>query len=93
MASGAIVSEDLAKKFATEKDSPYEKWVRGEGLDIVSAHYIANLRHGRASSPGRAAAARACSSTTKLRAPRTIATSAKSRPAASSPPSASSSTR
>ena len=30
MASGAIVSEDLAKKFATEKDSPYEKWVRGK---------------------------------------------------------------
>ena len=45
MASGAIVSEDLAKKFATEKDSPYEKWVRGEGLDIISAHYVANLRH------------------------------------------------
>jgi len=37
------VSEDLAKKFATEKDSPYTRWVRKEGLDIVSAHYIPNL--------------------------------------------------
>jgi oxalate decarboxylase/phosphoglucose isomerase-like protein (cupin superfamily) len=39
----AIVSEELAKKFATEKDSPYTRWVRNEGLEIISAHYIANL--------------------------------------------------
>ena len=45
MAGGAIVSEDLAKKFSTEKDSPYEKWVRDQGLDIISAFYVRNLRH------------------------------------------------
>lgn len=43
MAKDAIVSEDLAKKFTTEKDSPYTRWVRKEGLDIISAHYIPNL--------------------------------------------------
>src|SRR6476660_2478013 len=41
---GVMVSEDLAQKFKTEKDSPYLRWVRGEGLDILSAHYVRNLR-------------------------------------------------
>ncbi len=45
MTASAIVSEELAAKFATEKDSPYERWVRGEGLDIIPAHYIPNLHH------------------------------------------------
>jgi oxalate decarboxylase/phosphoglucose isomerase-like protein (cupin superfamily) len=44
MAKSAMVSEELAKKFATEKDSAYTRWVRSEGLDIISAHYVANLR-------------------------------------------------
>src|ERR671927_634426 len=44
MAKDAIVSEELAKKFATEKDTPYTRWVRDEGLDIISAHYVRNLR-------------------------------------------------
>ena len=44
MAKDAIVSEDMAKKFATEKDTPYLRWVRGEGLDIIAAHYVPNLR-------------------------------------------------
>jgi len=44
MAKNAVVSEELANKFATEKDSPYLRWVRKEGLDIISAHYVANLR-------------------------------------------------
>jgi oxalate decarboxylase/phosphoglucose isomerase-like protein (cupin superfamily) len=44
MAKDAIVSDDLAQKFATEKDTPYLRWVRDEGLDIISAHYIRNLR-------------------------------------------------
>jgi oxalate decarboxylase/phosphoglucose isomerase-like protein (cupin superfamily) len=43
MTKNAIVSEDLAKKFATEKDSPYTRWVKEEGLDIISAHYIPDL--------------------------------------------------
>src|SRR3982751_1418188 len=43
MAKDAIVSDDLASKFATEKDTPYTRWVRAEGLDIISAHYIRTL--------------------------------------------------
>lgn len=44
MAKDALVSEDMAKKFATEKETPYTRWVAKEGLDIISAHYIQNLR-------------------------------------------------
>ncbi|MEP7206504.1 MAG: cupin domain-containing protein, partial [Casimicrobiaceae bacterium] len=44
MAKDALVSEELAKKFATEKETPYTRWVRDtEGLDIISAHYVRNL--------------------------------------------------
>src|SRR3954447_11821604 len=43
VAKDAIVSDDLAKKFATEKDSPYVRWVRAEGLDIIGAHYVPDL--------------------------------------------------
>src|SRR6266478_4744446 len=43
MGKDAIVPEELAKKFSTEKDTPYLRWVRGEGLDIISAHYVRNL--------------------------------------------------
>ena len=43
MAKDALVPEELAKKFATEKDSPYVRWVRDEGLDIISAHYVPDL--------------------------------------------------
>ncbi len=39
-----MVSSDLAEKFETEKDSPYLRWVRSQGLDIISAHYVPNLR-------------------------------------------------
>src|SRR5215217_4734914 len=44
MAKDAIVSDELAKKFATEKDTPYTRWVRNERLEIISAHYVRNLR-------------------------------------------------
>ena len=43
MAKNAIVSEELAKKFATEKETPYTRWVRSEGLDIIPALYVPNL--------------------------------------------------
>ncbi len=43
MAKDALVSDEMAKKFASEKDTPYEKWVRSEGLDIISAHYVPSL--------------------------------------------------
>jgi len=38
------VSDDLAKKFSTEKDTPYLRWVREEGLEVISAQYVRNLR-------------------------------------------------
>src|ERR1700757_3037401 len=44
MAKDAIVSQELADKFKTEKDSPYLRFVRSEGLDIISAQYVPNLR-------------------------------------------------
>ena len=43
MAKDAVVSDELAKKFSTEKETPYLRWVRGEGLDIIGAHYVRNL--------------------------------------------------
>jgi hypothetical protein len=42
MTKEALVSEEMAKKFAIEKP-PYIRWVADEGLDIISAHYIKNL--------------------------------------------------
>ena len=39
----AIVSEEMAKKFASEKDTPYLAWIRSEGLDVVNALYVKNL--------------------------------------------------
>src|SRR6267142_673394 len=39
----ALVSEDFAKKFATEKETPYTRWVRAEGLDIISSFYVFDL--------------------------------------------------
>ena len=39
----AIVSDELASKFATEKDTPYTRWVENEGLDIIGAHYVRGL--------------------------------------------------
>ena len=43
MSKNALVSEDLAQKFATEKETPYTRWVKAEGLDIISAHYVPSL--------------------------------------------------
>ena len=44
MAKTAIVSDDLAQKFATEKSTPYERWVADEGLDIIGAQYVPDLK-------------------------------------------------
>ncbi len=44
VAKGAVVSQELANKFRTEKDSPYLRFVRNDGLDIIGAHYVQNLR-------------------------------------------------
>ena len=43
MAKDALVSEDLARKFAAEKETPYTRWVRSEGLDIISSFYVPDL--------------------------------------------------
>jgi oxalate decarboxylase/phosphoglucose isomerase-like protein (cupin superfamily) len=43
MTKYVLVSEEFAKKFATEKDTPYTRWVRDEGLDIISSFYVPNL--------------------------------------------------
>jgi len=43
MAKDALVNDALAAKFATEKDSPYTRWVAAEGLDIIAAHYVPDL--------------------------------------------------
>lgn len=43
MSKDAVVSDDLASKFAKEKDTPYTAWVRDEGLDIISGHYVPSL--------------------------------------------------
>jgi oxalate decarboxylase/phosphoglucose isomerase-like protein (cupin superfamily) len=37
-------SEELASKFATEKETPYSRWIRNQGLDVIPAHYVPNLR-------------------------------------------------
>ena len=39
----AAVSQEFAAKFATEKETPYTRWVRDEGLDIISSFYVENL--------------------------------------------------
>jgi oxalate decarboxylase/phosphoglucose isomerase-like protein (cupin superfamily) len=46
MAKNTIVSEDLAKKFTTEKDAdtPYRRWIAAEGLEVISALHVPNLR-------------------------------------------------
>ena len=44
MADTASALEDLAQKFASERDTPYLRFVRNEGLDILSAEYVPNLR-------------------------------------------------
>lgn len=43
MAKGAVASEELAGKFAAEKESPYTRWVKNEGLDILDGLYVKNL--------------------------------------------------
>jgi mannose-6-phosphate isomerase-like protein (cupin superfamily) len=39
-----VLDEGFAKKFATEKETPYTRWVAAEGLDIIGGHYVRDLR-------------------------------------------------
>src|SRR4051812_27053572 len=43
MAKDAIVSDEFAKKFAAEKETPYTRWVKSEGLDLISSTYVPSL--------------------------------------------------
>src|SRR5437667_11005799 len=43
MVRDAIVSDEFAKKFASEKETPYTRWVKSEGLDLISSTYVQNL--------------------------------------------------
>jgi oxalate decarboxylase/phosphoglucose isomerase-like protein (cupin superfamily) len=43
MAKDALVSDEMAKKFATEKETPYTRWVAKEGLDIIGSFYVPSL--------------------------------------------------
>jgi oxalate decarboxylase/phosphoglucose isomerase-like protein (cupin superfamily) len=46
MAKDTLVSEELAKKFTTEKDAdtPYRRWIAEEGLEVISALHVPDLR-------------------------------------------------
>jgi len=46
MAGDLRVADELAVKFSTEKDknTPYVRWVEAQGLDIIPAHFVPNLR-------------------------------------------------
>lgn len=39
----ALVSDEVAQKFAKEKESPYTRWVASEGLDIIDGIYVEDL--------------------------------------------------
>ncbi|TMG93100.1 MAG: cupin domain-containing protein [Betaproteobacteria bacterium] len=39
----AIVSSELATKFASEKETPYTRWVKNEGLEIISGLHVPDL--------------------------------------------------
>ena len=43
MAKDAVVSDEFAKKFAAEKETPYTRWIKSEGLDLISSTYVQNL--------------------------------------------------
>ena len=44
MTKDVIVSDDTAKKFAREKETPYTRWVKKQGLDIIDGAYVPDLR-------------------------------------------------
>ena len=92
-ARDALVSDDLAKKFASEKDTPYTRWVQAEGLDIISSFYVPDLHTVELKPWAAPRRTRSSSSTTMRRARRTTATSARFRRARSWRPSASSTRR
>ena len=43
VAGDAVGSDDLASMFAAEQDTPYARWVRAEGLEILSSCHVPDL--------------------------------------------------
>ena len=43
MTKDALVSNEIASKFAKEKATPYTRWVKAEGLDIIDGLYVPDL--------------------------------------------------
>jgi oxalate decarboxylase/phosphoglucose isomerase-like protein (cupin superfamily) len=43
MSKHALVSDDIAKKFSKEKETPYTRWVNQEGLEIIDGIYVPDL--------------------------------------------------
>lgn len=43
MNKDALVSDEIVKKFAKEVETPYTRWVKAEGLDIIDGIYVPNL--------------------------------------------------
>ena len=43
MNKDALVSNEIASKFAKEKATPYTRWVEAEGLDILNGLYVPDL--------------------------------------------------
>ena len=39
----AVVSDKLAQKFKTEKETPYTRFIASEGLEIVNGNYVPSL--------------------------------------------------
>jgi len=71
VAKDVMVSQEMAEKFKTEKDTPYLRFVRTEGLDIIRCPICSDLR--TSTQALAAPRARASMSTTKPRAPPTTA--------------------
>ena len=43
MSKHALVSDDIAKKFSKEKETPYTRWIHQEGLEILDGIYVPDL--------------------------------------------------
>ncbi|WP_439523967.1 hypothetical protein, partial [Marivita sp.] len=43
MAKDAVVSDALAEKFKSEKETPYTRFLANEGLDLVNGNYVPSL--------------------------------------------------
>jgi len=71
VAKDIVVSQEMAEKFKTEKDTPYLRFVRAKA-SISSAPNMFPICARSSSNLGRAAPARASISTTKPRAPQRL---------------------